>query len=194
MKHASLPLLLFLCRCRQRKVKINEIVKFKFLAGTTRCQTTNNSSCGLRVVPHFSWGIVERAKRERAWKSPHARQSDTRVSSFLTWGDFHASSRFVALLSLRKNGGLLVVYRNCCLGLYIFVKGFRRANKQPRPQGFSLKKWVGRPTHFLREKPWERGWANKQRGLYPRELIHNGIEKALRNKPWQCWSKYVLST
>ena len=127
MKHASLPLLLFLCRCRQRKVKINEIVKFKFLAGTTRCQTTNNSSCGL-----------------------------------------------------------LVVYRNCCLGLYIFVKGFRRANKQPRPQGFSLKKWVGRPTHFLREKPWERGWANKQRGLYPRELIHNGIEKVLRNKPWQC--------
>ena len=26
----------------------------------------------LRVVPHFSSGIVERAKRERAWKSPHA--------------------------------------------------------------------------------------------------------------------------
>ena len=24
----------------------------------------------LRVVPHFSSGIVERAKRERAWKSP----------------------------------------------------------------------------------------------------------------------------
>ena len=30
----------------------------------------------LRVVPHFSLGIVERAKRERAW------------------GDFHAVSRF----------------------------------------------------------------------------------------------------
>ena len=28
--------------------------------------------------------------------------------------------------------------------------------RQPRPQGFSLKKWVG-PTHFLREKPWGRG-------------------------------------
>ena len=26
----------------------------------------------LRVVPHFSSVIVERAKRERAWKSPHA--------------------------------------------------------------------------------------------------------------------------
>ena len=32
------------------------------------------------------------------------------------------------------------------------------AGEQPRPQGFSLKKWVGRPTHFLREKPWGRGW------------------------------------
>ena len=30
---------------------------------------------------------------------------------------------------------------------------------QPRPQGFSLKKWVGRPTHFSREKPWGRGWS-----------------------------------
>ena len=32
---------------------------------------------------------------------------------------------------------------------------------QPRPQGFSLKKMgrTGRPTHFLREKPWGRGWG-----------------------------------
>ena len=29
---------------------------------------------------------------------------------------------------------------------------------QPRPQGFSLKKSVGRPTHFLKEKPWGLGW------------------------------------
>ena len=28
----------------------------------------------LRVVPHFSPGIVEQAKRERARKSPHARK------------------------------------------------------------------------------------------------------------------------
>ena len=49
----------------------------------------------LRVVPHFSSGTVQRAKRERAWKSPHA-STRARVS--------------IALLSLRKNGGLLVVY------------------------------------------------------------------------------------
>ena len=58
----------------------------------------------LRVVPHFSSGIVERAKREGAWKSSHARKCDTRrgernflsprVSPFLAWGDFHAPSRF----------------------------------------------------------------------------------------------------
>ena len=30
----------------------------------------------LRVVPHFSSGIVGRAKRERAWKSPHARKGE----------------------------------------------------------------------------------------------------------------------
>ena len=46
------------------------------------------SRARLRVVPHFSSGIVERAKRERAWKSPR------RVSPFLAWGDFHARSRF----------------------------------------------------------------------------------------------------
>ena len=45
----------------------------------------------LRVVPHFSSGIVERTKRERAWKSPHARKGDI---AFLEWGDFHARSRF----------------------------------------------------------------------------------------------------
>ena len=33
----------------------------------------------LRVVPHFSSRIVEGAKRERAWKSPHARKGDTPV-------------------------------------------------------------------------------------------------------------------
>ena len=37
------------------------------------------SSFRLRVVPHFSSGVVERAKRERAWKSPHARKGDTRL-------------------------------------------------------------------------------------------------------------------
>ena len=55
-------------------------------------------------VPHFPSEIVEPAKREHAWKSPHARKGKTRrgdfflsprrVSPFLAWGDFHARSRF----------------------------------------------------------------------------------------------------
>ena len=37
-----------------------------------------SNSRRLRVVPHFSSGIVARAKRERAWTSPHAKKGDTR--------------------------------------------------------------------------------------------------------------------
>ena len=108
----------------------------------------------LRVVPHFSSEIVEQAKRERAWKSPHARKGDTRRGerkmrdyrqspSFWTnallsqrktliglcfvcspsFFSLRAACRHfsrgviftrarvsLALLSLRKNGGLLVAY------------------------------------------------------------------------------------
>ena len=59
----------------------------------------------LRVVPHFSSGIGERTKHERVWKSPLARKGDTRR------GVIFARARVsLALLSLRRNGGLLVVY------------------------------------------------------------------------------------
>ena len=57
-----------------------------------------------RVVPHFSSGIVDRAKRQRARKSPHARKGDTRR------GDFHARSRFARSTIPEENWGLLVVY------------------------------------------------------------------------------------
>ena len=74
----------------------------------------------LRVVPHLSSGIVERAKRERAWKSPHARKAtrggerekNVIVSPFLAWSDFRSRARVsLALLFLRTNGGL-----HRCLG------------------------------------------------------------------------------
>ena len=67
-------------------------------------------SSRLRVAPHVFSGIVERAKRERAWKSPHARKA-IRVGWFFT----RARVSF-ALLSLRKTGGLLVVYHSPDLG------------------------------------------------------------------------------
>ena len=57
----------------------------------------------LRVVPHLSSGIVERAKRERAWKSPHARKGDTRRRQ-REMRDYRQSSSFwtYALLSQHK--------------------------------------------------------------------------------------------
>ena len=65
---------------------------------------------GLRVVPIFPHkisllpsGIVERAKRERAWKSP------LRLA-FLVWDYFNARSRFARSTMPEKKWGLLVVY------------------------------------------------------------------------------------
>ena len=76
------------------------------------CHYTNMPR--LRVVPHFSPGIVERAKHERVWKSPHARKvtrGGERVSCHLFWcGMIFTRTRVsLTLLSLRKNGELLVV-------------------------------------------------------------------------------------
>ena len=72
------------------------------------CNWLSRYSARLQVVPHFSSGIVEWAKCERAWKSSHVRKGNTRQGerkmrvSFPvpcclfshTWGDFHAHSRF----------------------------------------------------------------------------------------------------
>ena len=54
---------------------------------------------------HFSWGI-EQAKRERAWKSPHARKGARGVI-------FTCARVSHAPLSLRKNGGSLSLSAVC---------------------------------------------------------------------------------
>ena len=51
--------------------------------------------CRLRVVPHFSSGIVEREKRRHAAGREKNDLPPRRVWPFLAWGDFHARSRFV---------------------------------------------------------------------------------------------------
>ena len=49
----------------------------------------------LRVVPHFSSGIIiSRASETRAHVKITKREKGDGVSPFLTWGDFHARSRF----------------------------------------------------------------------------------------------------
>ena len=91
----------------------------------------------LRVVPHFSSGIGERAKRERALKSPHARKGDMRrgerkmilspccVSPLLAWGDFHARSRFACSTipeekwgTTRSQGAFAIVFDQFKCNLY----------------------------------------------------------------------------
>ena len=69
-------------------------------------------SVRLRVVPHFSSGIVERVKHERAWKSPHARRA-RRVLPFLAWGDFNARSRFAPSTIPEEKWGTT---RSLCIG------------------------------------------------------------------------------
>ena len=95
--------------------RLQKIPSHPGFASVTSWDTTR-----LRV----SSGIVGRAKRERAWKSPHARKGDTRrgerkMRSFFSLPAacrlfsrgviFKRARVSLALLSLRKNGGLLVV-------------------------------------------------------------------------------------
>ena len=60
------PLLFDTCKCKKNLLLLS----------------TGQQGVRLRVVPHFSSGIMR--------KSPHA----SRVLPFLAWGDFHARSRF----------------------------------------------------------------------------------------------------
>ena len=95
-------------------------------------------STRLRVVPHVSSGIVERAKRERAWKSPHARRGNTRR------GDFHARSHFARSTIPEEKWGT--------------TRSLSSTGEPFRP---CLKRLKTFDTFFLltdwREKPWGRG-------------------------------------
>ena len=55
---------------------------------------------GLRVVPNFSSGIVERAKRERALKSPYTRKGDMRRGVILTARSIIPEEKWGTTLSL----------------------------------------------------------------------------------------------
>ena len=81
-------------------------LRFVVLNGFLSLSLLVKSIISLRVVPHFSPGIVERAKRERGLKSPHSRKG---YMLFLRRVIFTRARVSLALLSLRRNGGLLVV-------------------------------------------------------------------------------------
>ena len=92
------------------------ICERKFYARKNYATLEINPKVKLQVVAHLSSGIVERAKRERACKLPHAKKDDTpllsphRVSLHSRGVIFTSACVSAAVLSLRKNGGLLVVY------------------------------------------------------------------------------------
>ena len=96
MRNGACPQFEYLWTARADPRPLYRLWSHQFKRSTcTGCRVRSR----LRVVPHFSSGTVERAKRERAWKSPRARKgliflSPRRVSPFLAWGDFHARSRF----------------------------------------------------------------------------------------------------
>ena len=71
-------------------------IKFFYTSPSKTLDWIDEVVTRLRVVPHFSSGIVEWAKRERAWKSPHARKGDARRGESL---DFVCSPSFFSLPS-----------------------------------------------------------------------------------------------
>ena len=62
---------IFHCFCQKIE---NKIIRDNHNSYYVHCKSR------LRVVPLFSWGIVEWAKPERGWKSPDARKGDTCIS------------------------------------------------------------------------------------------------------------------
>ena len=76
----------------------------------------NCSLARLRVVPIYFSGIVERAKRERAWKSPN------RVSPFPRGVIFTRADVSLALPSLRKNEDYL--WSRAGLNVLVFCSFF----------------------------------------------------------------------
>ena len=86
--------------CHLASVEAEERALSQTKGGFHLSELTGNK---LRVVPHFSSGIVERAKHEGVWKSPHARKGDTRRGE-RKMRDYRQSPGFWtnALLSQRK--------------------------------------------------------------------------------------------
>ena len=93
-----------------------------------QCQN-HQSGLRLRVVPHFFSGIVEWAKRERAWKSPPARKGDTqwgerkmRLNQPRPQGAFPGKSALGTRLRLNKGFGLFNFSGDCLLDLNNFKR------------------------------------------------------------------------
>ena len=61
------------------------------------------------------------------------------------------------------------IYRFCFVLLCIWKQFPSTSPQQPRPHGFSIKKWVG-PNLFFEEKPWGRGWSPQEAYIWRGDL------------------------
>ena len=96
-----------------RAVTGHQYVIFTLVSQTSfRGQTSGGAAkcrARLRVFPHLSSGIVERAKRKRVKITPREKGDTLRVSPFSRGVIFTRARVSLAPLPLRTSGGLLVV-------------------------------------------------------------------------------------
>ena len=116
----------------------------------------------LPVVPHFSSEIVEWAKRERVWKSPHAGKGDTRrgerkMRPFLVWGDFHARLHFARSTILEEKWGTTRSLGH--LGPFIHL-GIKWPDEPIKARGFHYS-WIRYQTFAQKKFYWEIGQCQK---------------------------------
>ena len=87
----------------------NFYARFSDVISGTNPWWRREMSARLRVFPHFSSGIVERAKRKRVKITPREKGDTLRVSPFSRGVIFTRARVSLAPLPLRTSGGLLVV-------------------------------------------------------------------------------------
>ena len=103
----------------------------------------------LRVVPHFSSGIVGRAKRERARKSPHARKGDT-PSLTLTLHWKNANSLFKQRFCGRRRRGIL----NSLLKGLGHAISYLKVFKKLKLDGFKTIEFPNKVVQFCQSRPF----------------------------------------
>ena len=93
---------------------VNVVVSFKYIMQVQYHSSMRiivlKSTVRLRIVPHFSSGIVERAKRARVKINPREKR---RHAPFLAWVDFHARSHFARSTIPEEKWGTTRSLKHC---------------------------------------------------------------------------------
>ena len=139
----QLKVILFTKQIRKNRIASYYIFWYPYRAAIRatpyRIMYSRLQNTRLREVPHFSSGIVERAKRKRAWKSPHARKGDTRREAFSRVGWFSCA---LASRSLYYPWGKMGTTRSL-QNTWCFCKTHERKNGQAKALEWGWKQSVG---------------------------------------------------